>query len=594
MNPIKQILQLTRGMRNLFIIITATSVASALLALVQPFIIKFATDWVTSIVAGDAVFTWAIVALFASIAVLAALITAVINDVGGYYGDQMSIRTRYQLSTKYYKHLLDLPQKYYDNEVTGKIINRLSRAITDITNFLNFFANNLLQMLLTIGLTLIILATYSWQLAILFIALIPAGIYLTARTSGPWQELEGRKNKHFDKASGRFAEVVGQMRLVKSFNTQANELRYFSNEIREMIPLTAKQSRQWHIMNAMRTGVFGVINGLILGVLFYETARGNFTIGDMAMLITLVAQVSFPIRNLSFFVDSYQRASANSRDYLEALQETQEPAETGRKKLVVKDGMVEYKNVDFTYGDDKKVLHDISFALQPGQKLALVGESGGGKTTISNLLMSLYMPDSGEVMIDGQDVAKMSRRSVREAIATVFQDASLFSGTIKENIAYARPDATSEEIEQAARAANAHEFIMKFEKGYDTEIGERGIKLSGGQRQRISIARAILKDAPILVLDEATSSLDSRAEHEVQQALDRLMKQRTTLIIAHRLSTIAGVDTIVTLKDGRIDEIGSPAKLAQTDGIYAQLLALQLGTTETAKKKLAKFDIAAS
>lgn len=226
--------------------------------------------------------------------------------------------------------------------------------------------------------------------------------------------------------------------------------------------------------------------------------------------------------------------------------------------------------------------------------MALVGESGGGKTTISNLLMSLYQPDSGEVLIDGQNVSQLSRRSVRESIATVFQDASLFSGTIKENIAYARPGATDDEIAEAAQAANAHDFIMKFDKGYETEIGERGIKLSGGQRQRISIARAILKNAPILVLDEATSSLDSRAEHEVQQALDRLMKHSTTLIIAHRLSTIAGVDKIVTLKDGSIDEVGSPADLATTGGIYAQLLELQLGATESAKKKLAKFDIASS
>ena len=594
MNSIKQILQLTRGMRGIFVVITVTSILSALIALVQPFIIKFATDWVTNIVSGSATFDWMMVGVFAGAAIATAIIGAIISDVGGYFGDQLSIRTRYQLSTKYYEHLLGLPQKYYDNEVTGKIINRLSRAITDVTNFLQFFANNLLQMLLTIALTLVILAAYSWQLAVLFVALIPLGIYLTARTSGSWQELESRKNKHFDTASGRFAEVVAQMRLVKSFNTQSNELRAFNKQMRQMIPLTARQSRQWHTMNALRTGVFGVINGLILGVLFYETAKGNFTIGDMAMLITLVAQVSFPIRNLSFFVDSYQRAAANSRDYLDAFKETPEPKDEARDVLAVGEGKIEYRDVNFTYGDNKKVLHDISFTLEAGKKMALVGESGGGKTTLSNLLMSLYTPDSGEVLIDGQDVTKVSRRSVREAIATVFQDAALFSGTIKENIAYARPDATEAEIMAAAKAANAHEFILKFDKGYNTEIGERGIKLSGGQRQRISIARALLKDAPILVLDEATSSLDSKAEHEVQEALDRLMKHRTTLIIAHRLSTIAGVDTIVTLKDGRIDEIGTPKTLAKTDGIYAQLLKLQLGSTESAKKKLAKFDIAAS
>lgn len=447
-------------------------------------------------------------------------------------------------------------------------------------------------MLMTVFVTLVVLAAYSWQLAVLFILLIPAGLYLTARTSGPWQRIEKEKNKHFDIASGRFAEVIGQIRLVKSFNTQKTELTHFQDEMQQMIPLTAEQSRGWHVMNALRTSVFGLVNGTILGILFYQTARGHFTIGDMAMLVTLVAQVSFPIRNLSFFVDNYQRAVANSRDYIAALSEQQEPRDSGREKLVVTDAKVEYKNVHFTYNGGEKVLHDINFVLSPGKKLALVGESGGGKTTISNLMMCLYVPDNGEVQIDGQNVANVTRNSVRNAIATVFQDAALFSGTIRENIAYANPDASEVEIITAAKAANADGFITKFNKGYDTEIGERGIKLSGGQKQRISIARAILKDAPILVLDEATSSLDSRAEHDVQEALDRLMKHRTTLIIAHRLSTIAGVDTIVTLKDGHIDEVGTPAELAKTDGIYAQLLELQLGATESAKKKLAKFDIA--
>lgn len=581
-------------MRHFFVVIAITSVFGALLSLVQPFIIKLATDWVVSIVAHKAVFSWNVVLLLTGGAVLTALVQAILSDIGGYFGDQMAIRSRYQLSTRYYKHLLTLPQSYYDNEVTGKIINRLSRAISDITNFLQFFSNNLLQMLMTITVTLIVLAAYSWQLAVLFLLLVPVGLYLTARTSGPWQVLEKEKNGHFDVASGRFAEVIGQMRLVKSFNTQVIELAHFQGEMKQMLPLTAKQSRGWHTMNALRTSVFGLVNGAILGILFYQTAQGHFSIGDMAMLVTLVAQVSFPIRNLSFFVDNYQRAVANSRDYIAALAEKQEPHEQNRKELTISNAKIEYKNVHFTYDGGEKVLHDINFTLSPGEKLALVGESGGGKTTISNLLMCLYTPDDGEVLIDGQNVANVTRASVRQSIATVFQDAALFSGTIRENIAYANPDASEEQVIAAAKAANADGFIGKFDKGYDAEIGERGIKLSGGQKQRISIARAILKDAPILVLDEATSSLDSRAEHDVQQALDRLMKNRTTLIIAHRLSTIAGVDTIVTLKDGRVDEVGAPADLAKTDGIYAQLLELQQGAGESAKKKLAKFDISSS
>lgn len=580
-------------MRQHFIVITITSVFGALIGFVTPFITKFATDWIIAVTNGHEKFSfWPLVWLVAAM-IVASLLNVIISDIGGWHGDVMAVKVRRQLSKRYYKHLLTLPQSYYDNEVTGKIINRLSRAISDITQFLQFFSNNLLQMLLTIAITIGILLFYSPIVALIFVLLIPANLYLTARTSGSWQALEKEKNTYFDIASGRFAEVVGQMRLVKSFGTQSRELKNFDRGIEKMIGVTKKQSLQWHTMNALRQTVFGLIFAAIYAVLFYEAAHGKVSVGDMVMMITLIGQVRFPLRNLSFFVDNYQRAVANSSDYLEALEEKPEVEASSRKKLVVTKGDVQFRDVSFSYNDKKQVLDDISFEIKPGHKVALVGESGGGKTTISNLLMQLYIPTSGEIIIDGQNIDDVTRQSLRQNIATVFQDPALFSGSIRENIAYANPKATDAEIEKAAKIANAYDFISKLENGFDTEIGERGIKLSGGQKQRIAIARAVLKDAPILILDEATSSLDSRAEHEVQTALDRLMKGRSVLIIAHRLSTIAGVDTIVTLKNGRVDEIGSPAELAETNGIYAQLLKLQLATTEKAKERLKAFDMTA-
>ncbi len=593
MQSIRSILAYTSNLRWFFIAIALTSVFGALLNFLNPILIKIATDWIVEITNGSAEFDWQFLGLLFAGFVGITIVSVVMADIGGWFGDVMAVRVRRQLSTKYYEHLLRLPQKYYDSEVTGKIINRLSRAVTDITTFLQFFSNNLLQLLLTIGVTIVILAIYSWPLAILFTILIPANLYLTAKTSTKWQELESQKNKHFDIASGRFAEVVGQIRLVKSFRTEKREKQYFDGEIKEMIGITKEQSSYWHRMNALRGIIFGIVFALIYAVLFYETAQGSLSVGDMVMLLTLIQQVAFPMRNLSFFVDNFQKAVANSRDYLAAMSEQPETDDT-KNQLTIKRANIEYDNVTFAYEAGKKVLHQISFTIKPGQKIALVGESGGGKSTIANLLMRLYDPDDGVIRIDGTDIATVSRRSVRESIATVFQDASLFSGTIRENIAYAKTDATDEQIQAAAKAANAWGFIDAFSDGLDTEIGERGIKLSGGQKQRITIARAILKDAPILILDEATSALDSRAEAEVQEALNRLMKNRSTLIIAHRLSTIAHVDTIVTLKDGKIDEVGSPKELASTDGIYAQLLKLQLGSTEEAKKQLAQFDIAVS
>lgn len=575
------------------IVIALGSVVTAALSFTGPLVIRHATDWIVGIVQGGYNFDWWQIGIYAAILIGLSAIASIIGDVSGYFGDQMAARARKQLSSAYFEHLLKLPQRYYDNEITGKIVNRLSRAITDATQFMQFFSNNLLQLLLTVGATIIVLMIYSWPLALLFVILIPTNLYLTAKTSKLWQKLESKKNKHFDIASGRFAEAVGQIRLIKSFGSEKREYSAFNRQFGNMVKLTAKQSRHWHVMNFWRNLAFGTVNALILVTLFYEAAHGQITLGDMAMLIALVQQASFPLRNLSFFVDFYQRAVANSKDFLAAMDEEPEPSDAGLKSLKLNNADIKYDQVMFGYDNDTPVLNKISFDIPAGSKVALVGESGAGKSTIANLLMALYVPTKGSVQIDGQDISQYKKADVRRAIATVFQDTSLFSGSIRENIAYGKPGATDDEIMAAAKTANASGFINKLSKGLDTEIGERGIKLSGGQKQRIAIARAVLKDAPILILDEATSSLDSKAENEVQQALDRLMENRTTLIIAHRLSTIADVDAIITLKNGQVDEMGPPNQLAKTGGIYSQLLELQLNQTERGKKQLQKYEITA-
>lgn len=592
MQSMRKIIGFTSNLRGLFFGIGILGVFSALLGFVTPLILKYATDWSVAVINGEQAFSIEPVLWIVAAFVAVSLVQIFFIDVGGYMGDMMAVRARRQLSKRYYQHLLKLPQSYYDGEVTGKIINRLSRAITEITQFLQFFANGLLSMLLTVLVAVGVLFYFNVWLALLFTLLIPTSLYLTALTSSRWQKYETQKNHHFDYASGRFAEVVGQMRLVKSFATEKSELGSFDSEIGSMVGLTAKQSRWWHSMNALRTLAFGVIFAGVYGIIFYETARGAFSLGDAVLLIAIVQQASFPVRNMSFFVDNYQRAVANSRDFLAAMAQTPEINEHLPAMPEPRKGHVRYEKVDFSYSQKHQVLRDISFEIKPGQKVALVGESGGGKSTIANLLMRLYDIDAGKITIDGSTIGDYSRRSVRQSIATVFQDATLFSGTVRDNIAYAAPGVDETNIVKAAKAANAWEFITDLPDGLDTEIGERGVRLSGGQKQRISIARAIIKDAPILVLDEATSALDSRAEAEVQRALEKLMKGRTTLIIAHRLSTIAHVDTIVTLQKGRIDEIGSPLELASSGGIYSQLLKLQLGTNEATKKQLAKYDIA--
>lgn len=594
MKELARVFGYTKHLRHLLVFVTIVSVIAALLNFAIPFVIKDATDVIVGIVSGHSSVNPTSVIWFAMILLVIGVLNTIVDDVGGYYGDILAVRMREQLSNSYYKHLLTLPQRYFDDEITGKIINRLNRAISDITNFVNFLANNLLQMLVSTVIALVAMIYYSWPLAILIVLLIPTFLIVTAKTSVKWQAYEKEKNTHFDIASGRFGEVIGQVRLVKSFNTQSRERALFASRFTQMIGITRKQSFFWHKMNSIRGLVMGVVFAGIYGILFYQTATKRLTIGEMVLLSTLANQVSFPLQRMSFFIDMYQRAVANSKDYAEAMSEQPEVvSEKGKVTLDASHATVAFKDVDFAYGDNKRVLHDISFTIKAGKKVALVGESGGGKSTIANLLMRLYSPNNGHIYINDTDTQDATQLSLRESVATVFQDASLFSGTIRENISYAKPDATDTEIIAAAKAANAYDFVSDLKDGFDTEIGERGIKLSGGQKQRIAIARALLKDAPILILDEATSSLDSRSEVVVQEALDNLMKDRTVLIIAHRLSTIAGVDTIVTLKNGRVDETGTPAELSKTDGIYAQLLELQLASTEKARETLKSYDMAA-
>lgn len=591
MKTLFKVLGYGRNLWPYYLGITFFSLLMSLTALATPFIIKFATDLIVeSVRVGRADISgaiWLAVALF-----VVDVLNTLFTNWGGYLGDVMSARLKKQLSERYYTHLLKLPQSYYDRELTGTIINRLNRTIFEVTQFMNMFANNFFQMYLTMVLTLLIVLFYSWELAALLFVLYPIFMWLTTLTSKKWQAWQEEKNLQNDIASGRFAEVIAQIRVVKSFIQETLEFRHFERRLQRTVVVTRKQSAYWHNMDIARRLVLNLVFFAIFAYLFVYTANGRFTIGEMVLLIQLVNMMRFPIFNMSFIVDNTQKAIAGSRDYFKVMELKPAVADKiNAPALEVPHARIEYASVNFGYSKKEPVLRDVSFRIEPGEKVALVGESGEGKTTITSLLLRLYDPNEGSIYIDGTDIKTVRQTSLREHIAVVFQDPALFSGTIQENIAYARPHASLGEIRKAAKAANALEFIEKLENGFDSEIGERGIKLSGGQKQRIAIARAILKNAPILVLDEATSSLDSKAETLVQEALNRLMKGRTTLIIAHRLSTIAHVDRIVTLQQGRVDEVGTPQELATTGGIYAQLLELQMGASDTAKKALQQYDI---
>ena len=518
--------------------------------------------------------------------------STVLNNISGYFGDKMQARLMNILSERYYQHILSLPQQFFDTELTGKIINRLNRSIAQIGNFMQIMSNNFLQFIFSTIFSLIVVAFFSWQVALLLFSLYPIFIFMTVRTSNTWQKYQNQINEHIDIASGRFAEAISQVKVVKSYNQEARELKFFSGHFFQAFEITKPQSAYWHKNDVGRRLVLNAIFFGVYAFIFVQAVQGHLTPGEAVALILYSMNIRIPIFTISYLVENTQRAMADSKDYFEIMEiKPTINDKDDATDLKVPRGNVVFEDVMFAY-DKKPVLQKISFAIEQNSKVALVGESGEGKTTLTNLLMRLYEPQSGAITVDDQNIADVTQKSLHQAIGVVFQDPALFSGTIKENISYANPSATTKQIEAAARAANADEFIKKLDKGYNTQIGERGLKLSGGQKQRIAIARALLKDAPILILDEATSSLDSKSESMVQEALERLMKKRTTIIIAHRLSTIQAVDKIITLKNGTVDEVGTPSQLAMTNGIYAQLLALQQrAPTERTKKQLREYEI---
>ena len=612
MQSLMRVVRSASALWPFYIAVVVVSSIVAGLGLISPFLIREATDTIIAALGDEPVpdatrtVVWLAIALF-----VAEASASMLHNVSGYLGDVMVARIRQILSTRYFAKLLALPQRYYDNQVTGTIIARLDRSIANVTQFIQSFTNNFLPMLLQVVAILGITAYYYWPLTVLLALLFPLYTWLTALTSKRWQVFEQEKNANIDEGNGRFAEVVGQVKVTKSYGAEVRELEKFGRHYTNTVDITRPQSRWWHSMDTARGVAMNLIFLGIYLILFTRTLDGHFSIGEMVMLIQMVTMARQPVTMMSWIVDAAQRAVAGSRDYFKVMDEPVEP--TANRQLVaateasgmpaldatqqtplrVREPVVAFDNVTFEYMPGEPVLHDVTFTAREGEKIALVGESGGGKSTIVNLLLGLYPITRGRLEVCGEEISHLDVEKLRATTGVVFQEAALFSGSVFENIAYGKPDATMEEVVAVAKRANAHDFIMKFTDGYDTIIGERGLRLSGGQRQRVAVARAMLKDAPLLILDEATSALDTKAERAVQAGLDELMRNRTTIMIAHRLSTIAGVDTIITLRDGRIDEIGSPADLAVSGGIYSELLRLTASSSAADRKRLKAFGFAA-
>ena len=441
MKDIWRILTFTKNLRKYYAVISVCTILLAVMSQLQPIFTKVAIDQITALIGGGtadiSVVAWMAVAIFAT-----DLAQTLLSNYSGYWGDMLSARLQKYLSERYYEHLLSLPQRYFDEELSGKIINRMGRGISQISNFTQVVSNNFLQFLFSTILSLGVVAYFSWQVAAMLAVLYPVFILLTMRTSGKWQEYQKQINTEQDIASGRFAESIGQVRVVKSFLQETRELSFFRKRFDTVVDTTRPQSKLWHTQDIFRRVVLNIIFFGVFIYIFVETAHGRYSIGTAVLLIQYAMLIRIPVFTISFLVDATQRAISNTKDYFEAMDVQPDVADReDAKKLRINKGQITFDHVRFGYDAETPVLRDVNFTVAPNTKVALVGESGQGKTTLTNLLLRLYDLNDGQIRIDDQNVSDVTQASLRHNIGVVFQEPALFSGTIRENISYAHPQA---------------------------------------------------------------------------------------------------------------------------------------------------------
>ncbi len=494
-----------------------------------------------------------------------------------YYGHVIGVKMQSQMRRDLFAHLQKLPFSFYDENETGKIMTRITSDLFEVCELAHHGPENLLISSVMIVLSFIYLMTIDPYLTLIVFVCVPILIIVAVHFRKQMRRAFDDRRKSNAVINAAVESSVTGIRVTKAYTNSAREIEKFEDGDRQFIDASKrayKAMAKFFSSTQFITDIFNVII-LIAGGLFLYAGRISF--GDYSTFIVSVNLFISPVNTLINFMEQYQNGVSGFKRFAEIMDEKPETDAPGAKELTDVQGDIEFKNVSYSYDTSGEVLHNVDLHIEKGRRLALVGPSGGGKTTICHLLPHFYelKDGKGTIMIDGKNIMDLTLESVRKNIGIVQQDVFLFSGTIRENILYGRPDATDEEVVEAAKRANIHDYIETLENKYDTEIGERGVKLSGGQKQRLSIARVFLKDPAILILDEATSSLDNTTEVLIQHSLDELCRGRTTLVVAHRLSTIRNADEIAVVIGGRIKERGTHDELMEADGVYKKLYSLQ-------------------
>ncbi len=508
---------------------------------------------------------------------VAVVLARILHGVGYYFGNfyisKVGLGVVNDLRKELFTSLVYLPNRFYDGRTSGELVSLLIYNIQQVTGSVT----NAVKVAMRDGFSVIALLGFmfymNWLLTLCFLLIAPVLVGLVALASRYFRGLSRRMQVSMGGITHIANEALQGFRLVRSFLGQRYEAERFSRASDENTALATKYER----VAALQGPAFHVVIAIDLAImLFLVMWLWQDDVGSAVAYLTAATMIAKPLRSLSSINETIQKGLAAAETIFEVIDLPPEP-DQGQQELTVDQGRIELRNACFRYNAEAIGLQDVNLVVEPGQTVALVGRSGSGKSTLANLLMRFYELDSGSILIDGQDITQVTLQSLRQQIALVNQQTVLFNDSVARNIAYglSGENATADEIQRAARHAHALEFIERLPLGFDTQVGEDGARLSGGQKQRLAVARALLKDAPILVLDEATSALDNESEKAIQAALETLQQGRTTLIIAHRLSTIESADKIVVMDSGRIVECGSHRELLALQGQYASLHAAQ-------------------
>ncbi len=513
--------------------------------------------------------------IFGTVLLTLYFIRMLLNFFIQYQGHVMGVKMQAQMRRDMFTHLEKLPYSFYDNHETGKLMSRMTNDLMDISELAHHGPENLIVSTITILTSFIYLSTINIWLTLIIFICVPLLVLISVLLKNRMKDAFMQSRKSIAKINADLESSISGIRVTKAFTNAEKETEKFEKGNKEFVKSRKdayKAMGQFHSTTSFVTDIFNVIVLIAGGIFLY---KGEITFADYSAFIVSVNLFLTPVTTLINFMEQYQNGVTGFERFIEIMDAEPEKEKENAKTIKKLKGNIEFENVSYGYDGEKNVLKNIDLKINQGQTFALVGSSGGGKTTICHLIPRFYNVKNGKIKIDDCDINNITADSLRKNIGIVQQDVYLFNSSIKENILYGRLDATEEEVVEAAKKANIHDYIMSLENGYETQIGERGVKLSGGQKQRLSIARVFLKNPSILILDEATSALDNATETLIQSALNELCKGRTTIVVAHRLSTIKNADEIAVVSDGKIVEKGTHNELLKLNKEYAKLYKSQ-------------------